>query len=74
MSTEAIRNELIDWINTLEDTDLLGSLLGLKRATQNGGTNVELSAEERRSIERGLEDLAQGRSLSSAEFWAKHGR
>lgn len=33
MSTEAIRNELIDWISKLEDQSLLGSLFGIKKTT-----------------------------------------
>jgi hypothetical protein len=72
MSTEAIRNELIDWISKLEDQGLLGSLLGIKKATQHADWADDLSHEERRSIERGLEDLKHGRVTPSKDFWASH--
>jgi hypothetical protein len=74
MSTEAIRNELIDWISELEDQSLLGSLLGIKKATQHSDWADDLSPEERRSIERGLDDLKNGRMTPSKDFWARHGR
>ena len=74
MSTEAIRNELIDWISKLEDRGLLGSLLGIKKATQQGDWAEDISLEERRSIERGLEDLKHGRMTASKDLWARHGR
>ena len=74
MSTEAIRNELIDWISKLEDQSLLGSLLGIKKATQHSDWADDISPEERRSIERGLDDLKHGRVTPSKDFWARHGR
>ncbi|MFZ1664901.1 MAG: hypothetical protein WAU08_05840 [Flavobacteriales bacterium] len=74
MNTQATRNELIEWINRMEDPSLLGSLLGIKKATQHGDWAKDVSIEERRSIERGLEDLRQGRKNSSKDFWAEHGR
>lgn len=74
MKTDAIRHELIDWITKLDDLGLLGSLLGIKQATQKEDWADTLSPEERRSIERGLEDLRQGRKSSSKDFWARHGR
>ena len=74
MKSDAIRNELIEWISKLEDQGLLGSLLGIKKATQQADWADTLSPEERRSIERGLEDLKHGRTTSNKDFWARHGR
>ena len=74
MKTDAIRNELIEWISGLKDQELLGSLLGIKKATQNADWAEDLSPEERRSIERGLEDLKHGRMITSKDFWSRHGR
>lgn len=74
MNTQATRNELIEWINQLEDPGLLGSLLGIKKATQQSDWAKEVSIGERQSVERGLEDLRQGRKFSSKGFWAAHGR
>ncbi len=74
MNTQATRAELIEWINGLEDLDLLGSLLGIKKATQQSDWAEHVSSEERRSIERGLEDLRKGHRIGSKDFWAGHGR
>ncbi|MBV6403910.1 MAG: hypothetical protein IT228_09095 [Flavobacteriales bacterium] len=74
MSTLAARNELIEWIKSLDDPGLLSTLLGIKKAMQQKDRSEDLSADERRSIERGLEDLRKGRCISSADFWAGHGR
>lgn len=74
MKPDAIRHELIEWISKLEDQGLLGSLLGIKKATQQADWAETLSPEERRSIERGLDDLKHGRTTTSKDFWARHGR
>ena len=74
MKTDAMRNELIQWINNLDDQTLLGSLMGIMKATRKDDWANDVSAEEQRSIERGLEDLKSGRKVSSEDFWAEHGR
>jgi hypothetical protein len=74
MSSDAIRHELIEWITKLDDQGLLGSLLGIKKATQEADWAGSLSPEEHLSIERGLEDLKHGRSANNTDFWARHGR
>ncbi len=74
MNTQATRIELIEWINSLEDLDLLGSLLGIKKATQQRDWAEHVSLEEQQSIKRGLEDLRKGRRISSKDFWSGHGR
>lgn len=48
----AVAHELIEWIRKLEDQGLLGSLLGIKKVTQQADWADSLSLEERRSIER----------------------
>lgn len=74
MKSDAIRHELIEWISKLEDQGLLGSLLGIKNATEKADWADTLSPEERRSIERGLDDVKHGRTTNSKDFWARHGR
>lgn len=74
MSTDAIRSELIEWVSKLEDQSLLRSLLGIKKATQPTDWADGISPEERRSIERGLDDLKHSRKATSKDFWARHGR
>ena len=74
MNAQTTRNELIDWIKGLKDLALLDSLLGIKKATQQSDWAADLSVEERRSIEKGLEDLRKGHRIGSTDFWAGHGR
>ncbi|MBK7382033.1 MAG: hypothetical protein IPI81_01670 [Flavobacteriales bacterium] len=74
MKSDAIRSELIDWIRKLEDQGLLGSLLGIKKATQQSDWAESLSPNERLSIEQGLKDVEEGHTTSSKDFWARHGR
>jgi hypothetical protein len=45
MKPDAIRHELIEWISELEDQGLLGSLLRIKRATQQADWAETLSTE-----------------------------
>ena len=49
MKTEAMRNELIQWINNLDDQTLLGSLNGIMEATRKGDRADDVSPEERHS-------------------------
>jgi hypothetical protein len=74
MSTEAMRHELIEWISKLEDQGLLRPMLGFMKAAKDADWAEKLSPEERCSVERGLNDLEQGRSMSSKDLWARHGR
>lgn len=74
MNAQATRKELTEWINGMEDHGLLDSLLGIKKATQHGDWAEDISSDERRSIEKGLEDLRKGNRIGSKDFWAGHGR
>lgn len=46
----------------------------MKKVTQQADWAETLSPEERRSFERGLDDLKHGRTTTSKDFWAQHGR
>lgn len=71
METQALKNELIDWIQRLQDRGILESLAFLKKDAEGYDWADDLSPEARTSIERGLEDSRNGRVLSSEEFWSK---
>lgn len=74
MNTQAIKNDLISWINSLNDPEVLRSLLLFKKGVGDVDWSGELSPEQRASIERGLADIQAGRTMTSREFWAKRGR
>ncbi|HMU14629.1 MAG TPA: hypothetical protein PKE53_11560 [Flavobacteriales bacterium] len=46
----------------------------LKRGAEAHDWADDLSPEARASIELGLDDIKQGRTMSSEEFWKKRGR
>ena len=61
MNSATQKLELIQWIASLEDTALLCSLRSIKEQHP-----VKVSDAEMASIERGLEDIAQGKVHSHA--------
>ena len=74
MRSENVRDELIQWIKKLDDQAMLGSLLGIKKATEAQDWSDSITSGERDSIERGLKDLEKGRRISSKDFWSANGR
>ena len=74
MSTESIKLELIEWLAKLEDKSILTSLLQFKKANDAGDWFDNLTAEQIQSLERGLEDIKNGNTLTSQEFGASYGK
>lgn len=74
METQALKNDLIEWIKALQDRGVLDTIALFKQGLGPGASAQDLSPEARASIERGLLDIEQGRSMSSEEFWRKRGR
>ena len=62
---------LIEWINQLSDVDVLSYLVELSKSkTKNNWWN-ELTEDQKKSIEKGIEDADNGRIMSSEDFWKK---
>lgn len=66
------REELIKWIKNLNNEKLIGFLNNI-RITENRKKNIDwwddLSDSEINDINRGLEEVSNGDTLSSSEFW-----
>ncbi|MGM0580755.1 MAG: hypothetical protein ACQETL_08745 [Bacteroidota bacterium] len=74
MKQEAIKIELIEWLQNLKDIDTLKFLKVLKdSSTKNQDWFHELSEEEKAGIERGLEDIKNGKTFSHEDVKAKYG-
>ena len=74
MSTTEIKkakNNLIEWINRLEDLNLLAFLEGMRQSKTEGDWWDSLSAKQITEIEKGLEDIEKGKVISSADFWKR---
>jgi hypothetical protein len=71
------RQELIDWINSLDDSRLLNLLSSIKLSNTDTDKDWwdELTPSQKENIELGLKDLEEDRTISSKEFWnrLRHG-
>lgn len=67
------RKELINWIKNLDNENLLIFLntLRISEKTRSLDWWDNLTKLEIKDINQGLEDVANGNTLSSKEFWSK---
>lgn len=68
-----IKEELTHWIQTLNDVHLLHLLNSIKLSESNTKVDWwdELTEHQRENIQLGIEDLNEGRTISSKEFWSE---
>lgn len=66
-----IKQSLIEWIHKLSDADILTFLDGLQNATTKENWWQDLSPEERKILESGINDAEKGNMISTKEFWLK---
>ncbi len=66
------KQELIDWINQLEDQAMLKNVKMLKDGSEGKDWWNEISDTEKEGIKRGLDDIEAGRTISHEEFIKKH--
>ena len=52
--------ELIQWLSTLEDSSIIEKIIELRKSENKDWWN-SISEDEKRSIERGLEDAESGK-------------
>ncbi len=74
MSTSELKDiklGLIDWIGNLDDTALISFLEGLRASHTGSNWWEELSENQKKIVERGLDDLQKGKTMKSHEFWSK---
>ena len=65
------RNVLIEWIKNLENEKLLNLLNRIRVSQDNKSADWwdNLSKSEINEINQGLQDIENGETLSSKEFW-----
>ena len=61
--------DLIAWINQLSDKNTIEFLDNLKRATSKDDWWDELSDNEQKKLQNGMNDIKKGNVISSAQFW-----
>lgn len=73
MKTKVNKQELIDWIENLNDPHSLANIQILKESLEGDGDWWnEISDMEKAGITRGLEDAKAGRVISNETFWKKY--
>jgi len=63
LSLENKKIELIQWLSILNDKSLIDKLMGLREKEKTDWWN-EISADERESIEKGIQDADNGKLTS----------
>ena len=61
--------DLIDWINQLSDKNTIEFLDNLKSAISKDDWWDELSDNEQKKLQNGMNDIKKGNVISSAQFW-----
>ena len=75
VQNSVLKEELVEWIETIEDEQLLYFLNALRQKGQTTQTDWwdGLSEDEKENIRLGLQDLKDGRVMDSSAFWQKLG-
>ena len=68
---EETKSNLKAWIDQLSDVNMLSLLDGLRAVNSDNFSWDDLSEYQKQHINTGLEDIENGRILSSSEFWTK---
>ncbi len=69
--SDAIKEELLQWVSSLEDGQVLDLLNSIKNSAQGKEHDWwnDLSDSEKENVEAGIAEEAQGQVLSSSDFW-----
>ena len=61
--------DLIAWINRLSDENTIEFLDGLKQSKSKADWWDELSVDQKKIVQNGIEEIEAGHVMSSAQFW-----
>ena len=64
MNLEAKKLDLINWLNSLKDTSVISQLYAIKNDSESDWYQ-HLSKKEKKEIEKGLNDLDNGKTISN---------
>lgn len=74
MKSAQLKLELIEWLTSLEDKEVLQSLFRFKAIQENADWWDTLSNDQLKEIEKGIKDVKKGKTVSSKTVWEKYGR
>jgi hypothetical protein len=61
--------DLIAWINRLSDENVIAFLDGLKNSKSKEDWWDELSENQQKMLQNGIDDIETGNVISSIQFW-----
>lgn len=68
MSTEQLKNLVIDQISQIEDETFLNAVKTILEHNTSPGSIMILTAEQKRRIQIGLEQVAAGKTISNEDL------
>jgi hypothetical protein len=74
MKIEAAKLELIEWLQKLDNEQMLEALLFYKKNHEAKDWADDLTPAQKAKVYQGLDDVRAGRVMESAEVWKKYGR
>ena len=74
MKSEHLKLELIQWLTSIEDKQILQSLFRFKNMQENTDWWDTLSDDQLKEIEKGIDDVKKGKTISNKSVWQKYGR
>ena len=74
MKSEQLKLELIQWLASIEDMQILQSLFRYKNIQENTDWWDTLSDDQLKEIKKGIDDVKKGKTISSKSLWQKYGR
>lgn len=74
MKSEQLKLELIQWLASIEDMQILQSLIRYKNIQENTDWWDTLSDDQLKEIKKGIDDVKKGKTISSKSVWQKYGK
>jgi len=68
MSTEQLRNLVIDQISQIEDETFLNAVKTILDHNISPGSTMMLTAEQKRKIQIGIDQIAAGKTISNEDL------
>lgn len=72
MKSDALKSDLIRWIQQIQDVSILNAISTLRQSFEKGDWFDSLSEAQKESIQRGMKETEEGKVYSSKEFWAMY--
>ncbi|MBK9425507.1 MAG: hypothetical protein IPN54_15470 [Bacteroidetes bacterium] len=69
MKSEQLKLELIQWLASIEDKQILQSLFRFKNIQENTDWWDTLSDDQLKEIKKGIDDVKKGKTISSKSLW-----